>query len=253
MEKTSSSRNSSSDKKKSGSKVDHGGHRVRLTKLVSDAGIENVTDIQAVEFFLTYIIPRCDVNPLAHRLLDRYGNFGNIIDADVNDLKNVEGISNQSAMKIKLFKSLMEHYIISKSMKRISLQNKNEFLDFLESLMQNKPTENLYLLAIDHGFKLIGMRKYDLDKVRNVGLEPIEIYKFIISTHPAYLACAHNHPGGSAIATENDQNASKYIIEIIKNLECQFLDSLIVGTDGIYSVKNDGFLRNYDNVVDFHL
>ena len=67
----------------------HSGHRERLTNLVDKSGIENVSPIQAVEFFLTYIIPRVDVNPLAHRLLDKFETFGNILDASENDLKSV--------------------------------------------------------------------------------------------------------------------------------------------------------------------
>ena len=47
----------------------HEGHRARLLDLALNAGVDNMSDIQVVEFFLTYIFPRGDVNPLAHRLL----------------------------------------------------------------------------------------------------------------------------------------------------------------------------------------
>ena len=88
--------------------VSHDGHRERLTKLIEASGIENVSKVQAVEYFLTYIIPRGDVNPLAHRLLDKFDNFGNIIDASEGDLKSVKGINERSAKKIKLFNELIK-------------------------------------------------------------------------------------------------------------------------------------------------
>ena len=50
----------------------HAGHRRRLMELAYKAGHENLSDIQAVELVLCYVFPRGDVNPLAHRLLDRY-------------------------------------------------------------------------------------------------------------------------------------------------------------------------------------
>ena len=87
--------------------VSHSGHRLRLTELIAKSGIENVSNVQAVEYFLTYIIPRGDVNPLAHRLLDKFENFGNIIDASENELMQVKGINKRSASKIKLFSELM--------------------------------------------------------------------------------------------------------------------------------------------------
>ncbi len=229
----------------------HSGHRARLTELVNNAGIENVSEVQAVEFFLTYIIPRCDVNPLAHKLLDVYGNFANVVDADVNDLMQIKGISRQTAMKIKLFGELMDLYVHSKSCERVSLKNNKEFLDYIENLMKYKSTENLYLFAIDHGLKLIQSRKLDLKRVRMVGIEPIEILNFINSTHPAYLAVAHNHPGGTAMASQEDHEASEYLDNLLINFECQFLDSFIVGCDGIYSERQDGFVRFYNNISNY--
>lgn len=67
-------------------KISHEGHRERLLNLVYNVGLENVSEVQAVEYFLTYVFPRGDVNPLAHTLLNRFGNFANIVDADYNEL-----------------------------------------------------------------------------------------------------------------------------------------------------------------------
>ena len=51
----------------------HAGHRNRLLNTIYAVGIENVSDVQAMEFILFYIFPRGDVNPLAHRLLYEFG------------------------------------------------------------------------------------------------------------------------------------------------------------------------------------
>ena len=239
---------------KNKSEVLHDGHRVRLTDLVEKAGIENVSDIQAVEFFLTYIFPRGDVNPLAHRLLDRYGTFGNIIDASTTDLANVLGINKRSAQKIKLFGELMYLYSSSKMTKSLSINNTGEFLDALEELMRFKNTENLFIFAFDHSYNFIQKRRYDLKKVREVGIDPLELYNFIYSTKLSYLAVAHNHPNGSAKPSLDDHNAVEYIEELIKNIDCQFFDSFIIGQDGIYSEKQNGYVRIFesvDNIINY--
>ena len=44
----------------------HEGHRARLLNVAIDAGVDAMSNVQVVEFFLTYIFPRGDVNPLAH-------------------------------------------------------------------------------------------------------------------------------------------------------------------------------------------
>lgn len=77
----------------------HAGHRERLNELVANTGVDALSEVQAVEYFLTYIFPRGDVNPLAHRLLEEYESFSHIIDASAQDLMRVAGINKRSALK----------------------------------------------------------------------------------------------------------------------------------------------------------
>lgn len=223
----------------------HEGHRERLTDLVLNSGINSVSEIQSVEFFLTYIFPRGDVNPLAHRLLNKYGNFANIIDAEICDLTEVEGINIRSAKKIKLFGQMIDYYTLSKINRNVNIKNTKEFLDLLEQLLKVQSTENLFIFAIDSHFNLIQNRKYDLKKVRAVGLNPMELYSFISSTKPSYLIVAHNHPNGSANPSPDDHSAVIYIEQLLKHIECEFIDSFIVGIDGIYSEFQESFVREY--------
>lgn len=226
----------------------HDGHRKRLRNLIANAGIESVSDVQAVECFLTYIFPRGDVNPLSHRLLNRYGNFANILDADVNDLKKVKGINESSALKIKLFNEMMLYYTTCKLTEKINLKNDEEFLDLVEQLMRLRSTESLFLFAVDNSFNLIQTRHISLNQVRTVGIDPMELYNFISTTKLAYLAVAHNHPGGTAKPSKDDGDAVVYIETLINSLPCTLIDSLIVGIDGIYSEKQGGFLRHFKSV-----
>jgi len=223
----------------------HSGHRERLTDLVLSTGIDSVSKIQSVEFFLTYIFPRGDVNPLAHRLLKKYGCFSNIIDADINDLVTVDGINTRSAKKIKLFGQMIEFYTLSKMDRNVNLKNTGEFLDLLETLLKVQSTENLFIFAISNNFKLIQKKRCDLNNVRAVGIQPTEIFSFIASTKAAYLIVAHNHPDGSATPSPDDHNAVLYLQDLLRHFDCKLLDSFIVGNDGIYSEMQGSFVRTY--------
>ena len=217
------------DKRKNND-VSHEGHRERLTKLIEASGIENVSKVQAVEYFLTYIMPRGDVNPLAHRLLDKFDNFGNIIDASEGDLKSVKGINERSAKA-----------------KKISMDKKEEFLDMLEELLRFKKSENLVILAFNHKFYLTHKRKFTDSDLKQVGVSPFQLYDFISTAKPAYISIAHNHPGGTARPSQDDLDAMTFIENLIKNFKCKLFDSYIIGEDGLYSTRQSCFLRNFDS------
>lgn len=228
--------------------VSHDGHRERLTNLIEKSGLDNVSNIQAVEYFLTYIFPRGDVNPLAHRLLDKYETFANIINASVNDLKSVRGINERSAKKITLFAQLFDLYTSTSMDKHISIDDREEFLDMIEQMLRFKTTENLILFAFNSSYMLTHKRKFNNKSIDEVAMSTYDLYDFISSSKPAYIAIAHNHPGGSAKPSPNDNNATLFIENLVLNFHCKLIDSFVVGDDGILSLKQLGYVRTFHNI-----
>ena len=72
----------------------HANHRGRVrTRFVNDGfSLDKFEDHQVLEYLLFHVIPRIDTNELAHRLLDRFGSFRDVLDAKHEDLITVEGI-----------------------------------------------------------------------------------------------------------------------------------------------------------------
>lgn len=228
--------------------VSHDGHRERLTNLIEKSGLDNVSNVQAVEYFLTYIFPRGDVNPLAHRLLDKYETFANIINASVNDLKSVRGINERSAKKITLFAQLFDLYTSTSMDKHISIDDREEFLDMIEQMLRFKTTENLILFAFNSSYMLTHKRKFNNKSIDEVAMSTYDLYDFISSSKPAYIVIAHNHPGGSAKPSPNDNNATLFIENLVLNFHCKLIDSFVVGDDGILSLKQLGYVRTFHNI-----
>lgn len=225
----------------------HSGHRARLNDLIFKAGVENVTEIQAVEGFLMLIVPRIDVNPLAHELLARFGNFANILDADIVDLVQMKGLSQITATKIKNFRQYFNLYTLSKMKKRMSVKDNKTFYKYLETLLRYEEIEYLYVFAIDNAFRIKQMRKTSMESFKETGMPPYEIVNLINSTHAKYLVLAHNHPNGRANHSDADSDATKYIEYLAEPYDCKVLDSFVVGQDGIYSEKQESYIKTFDN------
>ena len=68
----------------------HDGHRQRLKDRFQKEGLDGFTEVQALELLLFYALPRQDTNPIAHRLLERFGSFSNVLDASVERLPKTE-------------------------------------------------------------------------------------------------------------------------------------------------------------------
>ena len=65
----------------------HDGHRQRLRDRFIEYGMESFTDIEALEILLFYAVPRRDTNALAHALLDHFGSYRGVMEADFDALQ----------------------------------------------------------------------------------------------------------------------------------------------------------------------
>ena len=230
-------------------KNEHDGHRQRLIDMAFNSDLDSIGELQTVELALFFIFPRGNTNPLAHKLLKKFGSFSNILNADINDLCSVSGIKEQSAKKIKLMLKMFHYYTKSRSKERANFSDISSTTSLLEKLLRYRTTETLFIFAVDHNFGIIEMREFDNQKSSKVGIMPLEIYNFIASTHPRFLVVAHNHPGGRAVASPDDHNAVKFLNDLLKNFDCDLLDSFIVGEEGIYSESREGFIKHFDNIT----
>lgn len=88
----------------------HEGHRARLRRaFLSGAELE---DHELLELLLTYAIPRADVNPLAHHLLDRFGGLEKVFQASSEELKELAGVGESAAVLIKTVQALQKRLLV---------------------------------------------------------------------------------------------------------------------------------------------
>ena len=96
-------------------KHEHQGHRTRLRDRINKEGLDNFQDYQVLEYALTFAIPYKDTNVIAHRLINKFGSFSAVLEADKDELKMVEGMGEASAHFISNLLQIFHYYEIVSS------------------------------------------------------------------------------------------------------------------------------------------
>ena len=78
----------------------HSGHRKRVKENVIKNGFSQLEEHKLLELMLFYSIPREDTNELAHKLINHFGSFEEVFKADVDQLKRVDGVGDNTAIMI---------------------------------------------------------------------------------------------------------------------------------------------------------
>jgi len=222
----------------------HEKHRERLRTVYKDGGIDSMQPHQVLELMLFNVIPRKDTNPIAHRLINTFGSFYAVLDADIADLEKVEGVGSRTAVFIKLFSDVFRYYEKNK------VENRTKDLDISDIGRIMKPSfaglknETAYILCLDSSMNILANAKISDGKVNGAYINFRQISEIALRCNANFLVLAHNHPNATAIPSQQDIDLTKDLQRALSYLNIVLFDHLIFsGIDGDYiSLAQSGYL-----------
>jgi DNA repair protein RadC len=210
-----------------------------------------MTEVQVLEFVLTFFIPRKDTNDIAHLLLDEFGSLKKVLDASPEELMKVDGIGERTAKLLTLLPDVFFYYKESglKNKKTI-LKNLNDTVDFLRNILEGKTQEEFYILFLNAKQELLKFEKITTGSQNEVAISCQEIVNKASRYKPNYIILTHNHPEGTSIPSANDIKTTNKIVKMLYYHQLLILDHIIIGVDDYYSFsQHDMISEYYRNVI----
>ena len=217
----------------------HDGHRGRLLHTVTEIGFDALSEVQVLEFVLFYIFPRGDVNPLAHRLLEKYLHISSVLDAGIYDLAEVKGMGMTSAKKLKALLKIFGYYLLNKIESKSSINQMIPFLKECDKLFATKTTEYCYIFGVTAKGSIVNPRLLSNGTNKQLEISVAQIDNYIKSTNPINIILMHNHPGGYCEPSANDFSTYNMLQKYVQYHGCSVMDSYIFGENGVYSCKHN--------------
>lgn len=127
----------------------HDGHRERMRERYVQNGLNGFAPHEVLELLLFYAIPRRNVNPLAHRLIDHFGSVSAVFEASYAQLIQVEGIGQQSAALLSMILPLGRYADRERQAERAVITNHRTAKAYCQSLFHGQTDEVLYVISLD--------------------------------------------------------------------------------------------------------
>lgn len=218
------------------------GHRKRLKDKHKQSDLKNWLDYEVLEYALSYAIPRKDTKPLAKELLGKFKTFVAVLDADPKELTKIKGLSEHSALFIKLLKDTSSFYIKNAVSDKNLINSPDLAVSFLKSLLIGSFDEEFYSLYLNKNNRLIAAELLQKGTIDKSVVYPRKIVERSMYNHAVSVIVAHNHPGGTLNPSKNDIEVTKAIKKSLDTLDIVLLDHIIITSEGHFSFKEQNLL-----------
>ena len=221
----------------------HDGHRTRMKNRFNTQGLSAFSQHEMLELLLYFVVPRGDVNPLAHRLLDYFGSLHHVLEADYYSLQKVEGVGPQIATLITLVYQFEKENAKSKLAIKPILSSAEQISKYCITLLSQLKEEHLYAICVDGKMAVIATVLIAKGSMREVFAHPRNVLEVALRYNAHGLLLCHNHPGGLATPSKEDITYSVHISQLLNAIEVILLDHIIVHGKVSYSMAQHGDLQ----------
>ena len=221
----------------------HEGHRQRMKKYFVQNGFKGLEEHQILEMILFYAVPRKDTNLMAHRLLDRYGSIAKVCDAPVDILKKDFGLSESTAVLLKMIPEMARVYSESKhTAEIIDLDNA---ADILRSKFIGANVEKVALALGTANGRLI-MCDIVCEGSINATEMPIrKIVDLALRHNAKYAYVAHNHPSELCLPSRPDLETTRMLSETLYSIGVVLADHIIFTDTDSFSIHSHTKFKKY--------
>ncbi len=228
----------------------HEGHRDRMRARIENGEISALQPHEILEYVLFHFIPRKNTNDIAHDLINRFGSFQSVLNAEVERLEEVKGMTHNAAVFLHAMPDVLRAYIASSASPKKTLKGRGDFKTHLTAQLYGKPIEEVYVVGVDGGDALIKTQKLSSGDGRSVSVYVREIVDFALRTKSVGIVMAHNHPGGKYKPSQEDIEMTREILWSLDSVGVTLMDHLIFAGRESFSFEEAGLLsRMYDERV----
>ncbi|HIU10721.1 MAG TPA: DNA repair protein RadC [Candidatus Avidehalobacter gallistercoris] len=220
----------------------HAGHRQRMRHRVRQSGAASLADHELLEVLLYFTLPRGDTNALAHQLLVRFGSLSRVLEAEYDELLEVPGVGENTAFLLSFLPTLFRRYQMDRNGKKRIFGSTRAFEQYVCDLFIGENREVLYLICLNAGMHVLNSVRLAEGDIGSVKISVAEVVRAAKKQHARNVVLAHNHPGGTLKASNEDFEVTRRCMRALSEAGINLVEHLLVSGDKTFSFAEHNYM-----------
>ena len=215
----------------------HDGHRLRMKHRFLDNGLDGFNPHEVLELLLFYCVPRKDTNPLAHRLINRFGGLPEVLDADFDQLMRVDGVTENVATFLVLMRSAVRRYQQESVRDNTRFENFEQIGAYVRAQFYGERVEKLRMMCLNNRGELLNCSVISEGTLDSTAVNVRGIIETALRYPTTKVILAHNHPAGFAIPSDADFENTVRVRRVLDGIDIQLVDHIVVSAEDYVSMR----------------
>ena len=214
----------------------HQGHRKRVRERFYKSGLDGIADHNVLEMLLFFGIPYKDTNEIAHRLIEKFGSFSGVLNADPTDLRAVGGMTDNAVWLINLLLPVFRRYNDDILSMRPQLLSADEIYEYIKPKFMDSQNERVFILCFNADHSLISADMLNEGDISSAAFDIRKMVATVLCKKADSVILVHNHPSAVSIPSNADVNVTKEVFNVLKSLGVKLADHIIISKSGYLSM-----------------
>lgn len=223
----------------------HKKHRARVKNRFLKEGLSSFEDHEVLELLLFYAIPQGDLNPLAHKLMEKFKTPGAVFNATLEELCSVEGIGEHAATLIKLIPEISQYYNSLTTREKKFISTSQDAGKYVCSMIGCEKKEVFAIICLNAQRKVLAFEILEEGTVSQANVHPRKVVECVLKHNSSAVILAHNHPSAGAYASENDRLLTSRLCTLLEGMDIDVIDHIIAASsEKFVSMADSGLMPN---------
>lgn len=202
------------------------------------AGLDAFSSHEVIELLLFYANKRSDTNPVAHRLIERFGSLPAVLEAEYDDLIKVDGVGDTAATLITLMPHLFRRYTSEKAEKIKTVRSFEDLKDYLMPRFYGINIERIALLCLDSQGRINNFVFVTEGSLNLAQIDMRKIAQLALQNNAESIVLVHNHPGGVASPSRSDVETTSMLVKSMGLINVRVVDHIIISDEDVFSMAS---------------